>query len=426
MGALQGPDRGQLQAQGGASVKLYLVGGAVRDQILGRESKDQDFLAVGATESDVETRWPSAQRVGKAFPVYLVPDLGEVSLARREKKTAPGHQGFAVEFGPEVTLEEDLLRRDLTINAMARDEGGNLHDPLGGRFDLAAQLLRHVSPAFADDPLRIYRLARFSAQLGFSVAQKTIALCRAIPRDEIAGLSRERVRVEFLRAMAGEHPHRFVEVLWDIGSLDIHFSELADLAKVPAGPEKHHSEGDALTHTLMVLREAAKLSQDVNVRVAALLHDLGKAKTAPELLPRHLGHEDAGVEPIMALCERLQLSRNLRSAACLASSEHLNINRFAELRNPRKVDIIVAADRGILKAEGLADVAEADALGRIPLGTTEGPALLRRLAAVVRSAEIGTIPESLVGENIGLHIRARRAAAISRVLGSDSEATHGA
>ena len=405
-------------------MKLYLVGGAVRDRLLGREAKDKDFLAVGATEADIMQRWPSAQCVGKAFPVYLVPDVGEVALARRETKTGRGHQGFSVEFGPEVTLEQDLSRRDLTINAMAIDENGDLHDPFNGAQDLTNRMLRHTSAAFSDDPLRIYRLARFAAQLGFDVAGETVELCKNMPRDEIAGESRERVRVEFLRAMASAQPHRFIELLRDTWNLDIHFGELADLAGVPAGPPQHHGEGDALTHTLMVLREAARLSQDVNVRVAALLHDLGKAKTAPELLPRHLGHEDAGTEPIMALCERLGLPKQLRSACCLASAEHLNVHRFAEMRNTRKVDIIIAADRGILKAEGLADVAEADGLGRIPAKNSNGPALLRSLAKVVRETAIGEIPESLVGPDIGLHIRARRAAAITRALGSEVE--HGA
>ena len=400
--------------------KLYLVGGAVRDMLLRRPTKDHDYLYVGATEDDVTTRWPTAQRVGQAFPVFLVSDpanniVGEVALARRERKTGPGHSGFAVDFGPEVTLAEDLKRRDLTINAMALDLGDNeLIDYYGGLADLNTKTLCHTSDAFAEDPLRVYRLARFAAELDFIVADETIDLCRQMPKHEIAGLSRERVRVEMLRALASPQPQRFFEVLQATQQLDVHFDEVAALSSVPAGPSQHHGEGDAFVHMMMVLSEAAKLSSSPYVRFAALCHDLGKALTDRQLLPRHLGHEDAGQVPVDVLCARLGLGKDYVRAALLGCTEHLNVHRFAEMKNTRKVDVIMAADRTTLKAEGLADVAEADGLGRIPSKSSNGPALLRRLAPVVRDAEIGTIPESLVGADIGLHIRAVRAAAIAK------------
>lgn len=397
-------------------MKLYMVGGAVRDRLLGRPAKDADWLVVGATEADVTTRWPDATRVGRSFPVYLVEGLGEVALARRESKAGRGHRGFSVEFGPEVTLEEDLWRRDLTINAMALDEGGTLHDPLGGAADLARRVLRHTGPAFADDPLRVYRLARFAAELEFEVAPETVAACRAVPRDELAGEPRDRVRGELLRAMAGPAPQRFIRVLREAALLDVHLEEVDDLAGVPAGPERHHGEGDALTHTLMVLAEAARISADPAVRLAALTHDLGKARTPRELLPRHRGHEEAGVEAVMSLCERVGLPRQLRSACCLFAAEHINVHRFSELRDPRKVDLAVAADKSVLKAEGVADAAEADALGRVPPGGVTGPALLRLAARAVREAEVGPIPERLVGEERSLYVRARRAAAVAAAL----------
>jgi len=375
---------------------------------------------VGATEDDVMTRWPMAQRVGQTFPVFLINDpdsgiVGEVALARRERKTGPGHSGFAVEFGPEVTLAEDLKRRDLTINAMALDLGDNaLIDYYGGLADLNAKRLRHTSDAFTEDPLRVYRLARFAAELGFVVADETIELCRNMPKHEIAGLSRERVRVEMLRALASPQPQRFFEVLQAAQQLDVHFDEVAALSSVPAGPPQHHGEGDAFVHTMMVLSEAAKLSSSPYVRFAALCHDLGKALTDRQLLPRHLGHEDAGQVPVEVLCARLGFGKDYVRAALLGCTEHLNVHRFAEMKNTRKVDVIMAADRTMLKAEGLADVAEADGLGRVPSKPSGGPALLRRLAPIVRNAEIGVIPESLVGADIGLHIRAVRATAIAK------------
>lgn len=398
-----------------------MVGGAVRDKLLRRPAKDADWLAVGATEAELVARWPGATRVGKAFPVYLVDGLGEVALARRESKRGRGHSGFSVEFGPEVTLEDDLSRRDLTVNAMVLDERGNLLDFFGGAADLERRVLRHVGPAFPDDPLRAYRLARFAAELDFDVASETVEVCRVIPRDELADEPRDRVRVEFMRAMAGPAPQRFVRVLRDAGLLDVHFKEVDDLALVPAGPESHHGEGDALTHTLMVLREAARISGEAAVRVAALTHDLGKALTPRHLLPRHLGHEEAGVELVRGLCERLGLSKQLQSACCLFAREHLNVHRFSSLRDVRKVDVVTAADRCILKAEGVADAAEADALGRTPPGGIVGSTLLRLAAKAAREAEVEPIPERLIGEERGLYVRARRAEAVRRALASQTE-----
>lgn len=393
--------------------QLYLVGGAVRDTLLQRPVKDRDYVLVGGTGADVITRWPSAKRVGKAFPVYLVDGVGEVALARRERKTGPRHQDFAVEFGPEVALEEDLSRRDLTINAMAIGDDGQVIDPFGGIADLAARRLRHVSDAFADDVLRLYRLARFAAELEFDIDDGTMTICQGLPKHELLALPRDRVRTEFLKALAAQRPDRFIDVLRVCDQLDVHFEEIAALANVPAGPPQHHGEGDALVHTCMVLCEAAKLSSSVYVRFAALLHDLGKALTPPELLPRHHGHEDGGVIPIEVFCSRLGLGKDYRNAAVLASTEHLNVHYIRKLRYVKMLDVVLGADRTILKAEGLADVAEADALGRLPKKRGDGPDLLREIARVVRTFEVPSVPESLVGAEIGLYIRAER----GRLLG---------
>lgn len=315
-----------------------------------------------------------------------------------------------------MTLEEDLSRRDLTINTMAIGDDGQVIDPFGGIADLAARRLRHVSDAFADDVLRLYRLARFAAELEFGIDDGTMATCRGLPKHELLALPRDRVRTEFLKALAAQRPDRFIDVLRVCDQLDVHFEEIAALANVPAGPPQHHGEGDALVHTCMVLCEAAKLSSSVYVRFAALLHDLGKALTPPELLPRHHGHEDGGVIPIEVFCSRLGLGKDYRNAAVLASTEHLNVHRFRERRYVNMVDMVLAADRTILKAEGLADVAEADALGRTPGRRGDGPALLRDVAGVVRSVGVTAVPESLVGAEIGLYIRAERGSVVGEYM----------
>lgn len=399
-------------------MKLYLVGGAVRDKLLGKTPKDMDYVLVGGTEEHLLTMFPEAKKVGSGFPVYLT-NIGQVALARREKKIGIGYEGFSVDFGPEVTLEEDLKRRDLTINAMAMDvETEEVIDPYGGRIDLDSELLRHVSSAFRDDPLRVYRLARFSATLDFSIDGETMDMARSISEAEIVSLSKkmDRVRGEFLTAMAGISPHQFIRALDNIGILHIHFPEIAALKGVPAGPDKYHSEGDALMHTLMVLKETCKLTTDINIRVAALFHDLGKAKTPPEKWPFHHDHEELGVEPIEGICQRLRLSKDILRCSTVASREHLNVHRFGGLRPTRKVDVIEAADKTVMKAEGLAIIAKADGLGRIPSKHSSGATLLEILAPVVRTAEIGPIPESLKGEHIGLHIRARKASAIRKMM----------
>ena len=278
-------------------LEVYLVGGAVRDRLLGLPVQERDYVVVGATAAELRAR--GFQQVGRDFPVFLHPDTkDEYALARTERKTAPGYHGFTVHADPDVTLEQDLERRDLTINALAQDPQGRLTDPYGGRADLEQRLLRHVSPAFAEDPVRILRVARFAARLeplGFRVADETLGLMRAmVAAGEVDALVPERVWQELVRALGEARPSRFFEVMRDCGALERLLPELDGLWGVPQ-PAKWHPEIDTGVHVMMVLDMAARLSDSAEVRFAALCHDLGTGTTPAEVLPSHHGHEERSV-----------------------------------------------------------------------------------------------------------------------------------
>ncbi|HET9863977.1 MAG TPA: multifunctional CCA addition/repair protein, partial [Steroidobacteraceae bacterium] len=285
-------------------MQVYLVGGAVRDRLLGRAVQERDWVVVGARPEDLERQ--GFIPVGRDFPVFLHPETKEeYALARLERKVAPGYRGFTTEFSPQVTLEDDLRRRDLTINAMAEDAAGNIVDPYGGRRDLEARRLRHVSQAFAEDPVRILRVARFAARyapLGFQVAEETLALMRGmVDAGEADALVAERVWTETEKALAEPRPDVFIRVLRDCGALRVIFPEIDALFGVPQ-PEKWHPEVDTGVHQLMALRAAVALGGGVPARFAVLMHDLGKGATPAEVLPSHYGHEDAGVALVEQLC----------------------------------------------------------------------------------------------------------------------------
>jgi len=305
-------------------MQVYLVGGAVRDRLLGLPVRERDWVVVGARPEELAAR--GFLSVGREFPVYLHPQTREeYALARLERKTAPGYRGFVTEFTPEVTLEDDLRRRDLTINAMAETESGALIDPYGGRRDLEQRVLRHVSDAFVEDPVRILRLARFAARfahLGFTVADETRALMRRmVGSGEVDALVSERVWKETERALGERDPQVYFEVLRECGALAVVFPELQALYGVPQ-PPRWHPEIDTGIHTMLVLGCAARLSSSTAVRFAALVHDLGKARTPREKWPSHHGHEAAGVQLIEQLASRLRVPnahRELAStAACIA------------------------------------------------------------------------------------------------------------
>jgi len=347
------------------SMEIYLVGGAVRDRLLGRAVQDRDYVVVGATPAEMTDR--GFRMVGSDFPVFLHPETKEeYALARTERKSGIGYKGFTVYAGPEVTLEEDLRRRDLTINAMAEDGDGQLIDPFGGATDLKQGILRHVSPAFVEDPLRVLRVARFAARFGFAVAHETLALMKDIvTAGEIEALVPERVWTEIERALAEPAPDRFIEVLRECGALARLLPELDALFGVPQRPE-YHPEIDTGVHVLLVLRQSARLSGDARVRFAALMHDIGKGTTPPGEWPRHVGHESRGADMLAALATRLRVPNEFRELAVLVARYHQNCHRAGELRASTMLDTLQAIDafRRPERVEWFLLACEADFRGR--------------------------------------------------------------
>ncbi|MGQ0834598.1 MAG: multifunctional CCA addition/repair protein [Gammaproteobacteria bacterium] len=400
-------------------MQVYLVGGAVRDRLLGVPERERDWVVVGARPEDLEQR--GFLPVGREFPVFLDPETREEhALARLERKVAPGYRGFATQFSPDVTLEEDLKRRDLTINAMAQDANGTLIDPYGGRSDLDARSLRHVSDAFAEDPVRILRVARFAARyadLGFTVAPETLALMqRMVESGEARSLVPERVWQETERALGEPRPEVFFEVLRACGALKAIFPEIDALHGVPQ-PPKWHPEIDTGVHTLLVLRMAAKLSPSTAVRFAGLVHDLGKAQTPREHWPSHHGHEERSVRLVEALSARLKAPSEHRELGVLAARHHGVVHRALELRPSTVLQLLETTDafRRPERFEDLLLACEADARGRTGLEERSYPQraylrAAREAAAAVALSE----PErsGLSGIQIGERIRQDRLGAL--------------
>jgi tRNA nucleotidyltransferase (CCA-adding enzyme) len=325
-------------------MKSYVVGGAVRDELLGLPVKDHDWVVVGATPEEMVRR--GFRPVGKDFPVFLHPHTHEeYALARTERKTAPGYHGFVFHTAPDVTLEEDLVRRDLTINAIARAEDGALTDPFGGRQDINDRVFRHVSNAFAEDPVRILRLARFAARFAeFTVAPETMALMRAmVEHGEVDALVAERVWQEVARGLMEARPSRMLAVLRECGALARIMPELDALWGVPQ-PPAHHPEIDTGVHMMLVVDYAAERGFDLPVRFAALMHDLGKGATPPEDWPAHHGHEGLGLKLIEALCKRLKVPNECRELALMTAREHGNVSRAEILRANTIVNLFERCD----------------------------------------------------------------------------------
>ncbi len=401
--------------------ETWQVGGCVRDRLLGLPVKDHDWVVVGATPEDLIKA--GFRPVGKDFPVFLHPQTHEeYALARTERKTAPGYTGFQFHAAPDVTLGQDLARRDLTINAMAESDSGEIIDPFGGRNDLQARLLRHVSPAFIEDPVRILRVARFAArfaELGFKVAEETMQLMREmVDNGEVNALVAERVWQEMQRALGEQHPAVFIQVLRDCGALAVLLPEVDRLFGVPQ-PEEHHPEVDTGVHTLMVLEQAARLSDEPKVRFAALLHDLGKGTTPTDQLPRHIGHEARGVPLVKDLCRRLKVPKDYRDLAILVTGYHLHYHRVAELRPATLLETLEALDafRRPERFEQFLLACEADSRGR--LGFEDADFDQSRLfreawqaAAAVRADEL--IAQGLQGKAIADALHQQRCQAISK------------
>ena len=324
-------------------MKIYSVGGSVRDELLGLPVSDHDYVVVGATpEQMVELGY---RPVGRDFPVFLHPVTHEeYALARTERKTARGYHGFEFHTAPDVTLEQDLARRDVTINAIARDEAGNLVDPFGGVADLKARVLRHVGMAFVEDPVRILRVARFAARFGFTIAQDTLALMqRIVEGGEADALVAERVWQELARGLMETQPSRMLQVLRDCGALARILPELDRLFGVPQPPE-HHPEVDTGEHMLLVLDYAAAQDFPLEVRFAALTHDLGKGTTPRVEWPRHIGHEERSTELALVVCERLRVPHECRDLAALAAQHHGVIHRALELKPATILNLLQACD----------------------------------------------------------------------------------
>ena len=307
------------------------MGGAVRDKLLGKPGKDSDWVVVGSTPEEMEEQ--NFKPVGKDFPVFLHPETKEeYALARTERKSGKGYKGFTFHTSKVITLEEDLARRDLTINAIAEDHTGKLIDPFNGKQDIEDKILRHVSPAFVEDPLRVLRVARFAARFGFRIAPETMSLMNEISESgELDALVPERVWNELERAMGETYPSRFILALRACHALGILFPEIERLFGVPQ-PEKYHPEIDTGIHTLMSLNQASRLSQDPQIRFATLVHDLGKGTTPKEKLPSHHGHEERGVKLIEALCKRYRGPKQYQELAVQVSRHHFSCHRIEEMR----------------------------------------------------------------------------------------------
>ncbi|HEV8441932.1 MAG TPA: multifunctional CCA addition/repair protein [Steroidobacteraceae bacterium] len=403
-------------------MQVYLVGGAVRDRLLGRAVRERDWVVVGATPGELERA--GYIPVGRDFPVFLHPRTKEEhALARLERKVAPGYRGFSTEFSPDVTLEDDLRRRDLTINAMAEDAGGQIIDPYGGRRDLEARLLRHVSEAFVEDPVRILRVARFAARyapLGFAVAEETLALMRRmVDAGEANALVAERVWAETEKALGEERPDVFISVLRACGALRVVYPEIDALFGVPQ-PEKWHPEIDTGVHQLLSLREAVKLGGGIAARFAVLMHDLGKGTTPADVLPSHHGHEDAGVALVEQLCARLRVPNQLRELAVITARYHTHVHRALELRAETVLRTLEACD-ALRRPERFADfllACEADARGRQGLEARDYPQRAFFAEARERAAAVALSEDErrgLSGEQIGVELRRRRVAAVEEL-----------
>ncbi len=392
-------------------MKIYLVGGAVRDQLLALPIKDQDWVVVGGTPQAMLD--DGFQQVGADFPVFLHPKTKEeYALARTERKKGKGYLGFECYAAPDVTLEDDLKRRDLTINAMASADG-IIIDPYNGQADLEHKVLRHVSEAFSEDPLRVLRVARFAARfhhLGFTVADETTTLMKQLVNaGELQHLAAERVWQESAIALGEKSPWIYFEVLRSCGALKALFPELDALFGIPQ-PEKHHPEIDTGLHSLLSLKAASLLSEEVSVRFAALTHDLGKGVTPKSEWPQHRGHEKRSLPLVKSLCKRIKVPNNVRSLSLLAAEYHTHVHRAFELKAATLLKVIRASDafRNGDKFEQFLLVCEADSKGRTGLENVDYPQshyFMKALNAAKAAKPAELIAEGFSGKELGLALQ---------------------
>ncbi|HEX7029696.1 MAG TPA: multifunctional CCA addition/repair protein, partial [Gammaproteobacteria bacterium] len=411
-----------------SGVRVYAVGGAVRDSLLGIRPREYDWLVVGATPELMVER--GYQPVGKDFPVFLHPETKEeYALARRERKSGHGYHGFTFHASPDVTLEEDLERRDLTINAIARDASGDLVDPFGGAADIEARILRHVSPAFSEDPLRVLRVAKFAARfhhLGFRIAAETLELMRGMSAEgELDHLVPERVWQETRAALGSAEPRVYFAVLRECGALKVLFPEIDRLFGVPQ-PPKWHPEVDTGVHTLLVLDQVSRMTASLPARFAALVHDLGKGTTPKDVLPSHHGHEQRGVKLITRLCERLRVPNDCRQLAEQVSNFHTHVHRAEELKASTMLEVLEKT-RALQQPERFEDfliACEADARGRTGLEDRPYPQadIFRRALKAARAVSTEDVDtDGISGPAIGEAIRKARIAAIKNEVKNEGE-----
>ncbi|MCJ8160102.1 multifunctional CCA addition/repair protein [Acinetobacter zhairhuonensis] len=399
-------------------MQVYLVGGAVRDHLLGHPYHEKDYVVVGATPEQLLAL--GYQPVGKDFPVFLHPESKEeYALARTERKSGQGYHGFEFYTDVSVTLEDDLIRRDLTINAMAMDEEGQIYDPYLGQQDLANKILRHVSNAFVEDPLRVLRVARFAARykpLGFSIATETLDLMRQLAESgELNALTPERVWKETARALMEPHADIYFEVLEACGALKVLFPEIQALFGIPQRPE-YHPEIDCGIHTLMSLHQACKANYSLDVRFAVLVHDLGKALTPEHELPRHIMHEERGIQPVTNVCDRLKVPTQTKQLALAVCKEHLKCHQAFSLkpgtlwRLLQRLDVLRRPER----VEAFVQACECDARGRLGLEDRAYPQAeyVRNAMEIVRGIKAQDLPVDIQGSEIGEMLIQRRIQAL--------------
>ncbi|MEJ2619838.1 MAG: multifunctional CCA addition/repair protein [Candidatus Thiodiazotropha sp.] len=403
-------------------MSVYRVGGYVRDRLLGRDPADCDYVVVGATVDEMLS-W-QFKLVGAEFGVFLHPETGdEYALARTERKIGPGYKGFSVYAEPDVTLEEDLARRDLTINAMAEDEQGNLIDPYGGRKDLEAGVLRHVSDAFREDPVRILRVARFAARYGFSIAPETAELmCAMVEAGEVDALTPERVWLELEKSLGEASPSGFFMVLRACGALVRLFPEVDALFGVPQ-PAEHHPEIDSGVHTMMALEAAARLTDDQQVRFAVLVHDLGKGLTPKAEWPKHIKHESEGVGLVEAMCSRYKAPAAYRTLGKAVAEHHLRCHRVLEMKASSIVKLLGKLDafRRPERLQKFILACHADAIGRKGFEDRPYPQaefLLEAYAAASQVSAKAIVDRGITGERVGEMMHEERTSAVKRMMKS--------
>ena len=402
-------------------MQTYIVGGAVRDELLGYPIKDKDYVVVGSTPEQMVAA--GFRPVGKDFPVFLHPKThDEYALARTERKTAKGYKGFVVHASPEITLEQDLARRDLTVNAIAKNEVGEFVDPFHGIDDIKSKTLRHVSDAFVEDPVRILRIARFSARLAdFNIAPETLSLMQQmVDAGEVDALVAERVWQELAKGLMEKKPARMFEVLRSCGALKRIIPELDNLWGVPQPPQ-HHPEVDTGVHVMMVLDYAAQQAFSLPVRFAALMHDLGKGTTPKEMLPRHIGHEERGVHLVKEVCKRLRVPNDCKELAVMVAKFHGKLYQSLDMRPSTLLEFLIQLDaiRQPERFNGFLQACEADSRGRTGLENCPTPAadLMRKVLDAAFTIDAGAIASKQSDvEKIKIAVFEARVEAIKRVL----------